>query len=274
MSFFYKTKKKWACTFVSKPDSMLKVFIVDDEQESITALKIKLSFCEVATKVVAVETDSRRAMKLLEDLDIDILFLDIEMPGINGIALLEPLTQRSYEVIMVTAFSEYAINAIKANAIDYLLKPVDVDELCVALKKVEMRKQHGSDENSLSEKLDSISAFLKMEKQEPQRIVVNSVKEVHFITTDQIIRVEGERNYSTFFLTNKTKVIATKTLKDYEETLLKANFYRIHKSHIINLAYLVKLNKGFDFSVVMSDDSIVEVSHRRKPDFLKYLETA
>lgn len=250
---------------------MLNVFIIDDEIEGINALEINLSFCEVKTNVVGKETDSRTALQLLKKLEIDVLFWDIEMPGLNGIAFLEKLADRNFEVVMVTAFDSYAIKAIKVNTTDYLLKPVDVDELCKALKKIEEKRKQPTPPSDLGEKLDSISQLIKTAKQESPKIMLNSTKEIHYIAIDQIIRIQGESNHCNFFLTNDTKIMVAKTLKEFEETLLEHQFYRIHKSHIINLNHMIKLNKGFDFYVVMSDNSKLEVSHRRKVEFLKYL---
>ena len=199
---------------------MLNVFIIDDELESINALEIKLSFCEVPTHVVGKETDSRLALQQIKDLEIDLLFLDIEMPGLNGIAFLEKLTDRNFEVVIVTAFDSYAIKAIKVNTTDYLLKPVDVDELCKTLKKIEEKRKLPIPTSDLGEKLDSISQLLKMTKHETPKIMLNSTKEMHYIAIDQIIRIQGESNYCNFFLTNGSKIMVTKTLKEFEETLL------------------------------------------------------
>ncbi len=246
---------------------MLKAIILDDEQESINALLLKLQHTCPEVDVVWTETDPLVVLRSISSKDCDILFIDVEMPELNGFGFLKALPQRNFEVVMVTAYSEYAIKAFKANAIDYLLKPVDTDELRDAVNKVQAKKNQNQ---QLEARLDMLSDIIS--KQHPGKIALHAAKEIHFVPINQIVRIEGENNYSIFYLDNGKKIVVTKTLKDYEEALTLQNFFRIHKSHIINIDYLVKLNKGEVYAVVMSDGSEIEISMRRKADFLKIME--
>ncbi len=245
---------------------MLKAIILDDEQENINGLILKLQRVCPEVEVVWSTTEPLLALKHILEIEADILFLDVEMPEMNGFNFLKALSRRTFEVIMVTAYSDYAIKAFKADALDYLLKPVDIDELRAAVNKVQLKKSINSQLENRIEKLSGI-----ISKQQPGKIALHGAKEIHFVQLSQIIRIEGENNYSIFYLANGQKIIVTKTLKDYEETLKEQNFFRIHKSHIINMDYLVKLNKADNHSVVMSDGSEIEISIRRKADFLKML---
>lgn len=253
---------------------MLKAILVDDEIESINALTLKLKAIAPEVEIAAATTESLKVMEMIQATpELDLLFLDVEMPDLNGLALLDCLRNRSFEVIMVTAYSEHALHALKESAIDYLLKPVDNEELRIAIDKVLARKSANTINLEISQKIDALSSLLKVgETGNNGKIILHSTKEVHFVSPEQIIRIHGDNNYSHFYLNNGTKITVTKTLKDFEDSLDERHFFRIHKSHIINVAFLVKLNKGFDYSVEMTDGSVIEVSVRRKANFLKWME--
>ncbi len=241
---------------------MLKAILLDDEPESIHALRLKLEATCPEVEVVWTATDPLLVLRSIGEKDCDVLFLDVEMPELNGFSFLKALPQRSFEVIMVTAYSSYAIQAFKANALGYLLKPVDVDELREAVNKVQAKKTQST---QIDQRLDKLSSILH--KQHPGKIALHGAKEIHFVGIDQIVHIVGENNYSTFHLTGGQKIVVTKTLKEYEEALTAQAFFRVHKSHLINLNYIVRLDKGDD-SVMMSDGSRIEISTRRKADFL------
>lgn len=253
---------------------MLRAILVDDEIQSINALSLKLKTIAPEVVIAGSTTDPLKVMELIQATpELDLLFLDVEMPGLNGLALLDLLRNRSFEVIMVTAYSEYALQALKASAIDYLLKPVDNEELRIAVDKV-IAKKSAKDQNAeINQKIDALSSLLKLnDTGNFGKIILHSAKEVQFISPEQIVRIQGDNNYSHFYLSNGTKITVTKTLKDFESSLDERHFFRIHKSHIINEAFLKKLNKGFDYSVEMTDGSVIEVSVRRKANFLKWME--
>jgi two-component system LytT family response regulator len=248
---------------------MLKAILIDDEQENINGLTIKLGMVCPEVEVVGSFTNPAEALQVLRSTGADLVFLDVEMPGMNGFELLEALPERSFEVIMVTGYSEFAIKAIKANAADYLLKPVDLEELQIAVKKVQEKRQK---EGLLDKKMDALSNMLKAGQKQNGKITLHSSREAHFVQISQIIRLAAESNYSVFFLANGKKITVSKTLGEFEDVLVPQNFYRIHKSHLINLNYLVKLTKTDLPSVIMTDGSEIEVSVRRKAEFLRMME--
>lgn len=238
----------------------LKIFIVDDEQESINALTIKLErYCSNIT-IVGTSTEPESVINSFSDTDINLLFLDVEMPTLDGFSLLKQLKERHFEVIMVTAYSHYAIKAIKANVLDYLLKPVDIVELKTAVEKVRNKIKPINHNNS------------NQPKNANTRLILNSVNEIHYVDTGNILYILGENNYSSFYLINNQRVVVSKTLKDFEKDLEHLAFFRIHKSTIININYVQKVQKGLEFNVIMKNGQELEVSHRKRADFLKRME--
>lgn len=251
---------------------MLKAIIVDDEQESINALRIKLSECDTMVDIIETTTDSRKVLSLLVQYQIDILFLDIEMPGLNGLDLLEMIEDRSFEVILVTAYSAYALKAIKASAFDYLLKPVDIDELQLALDKVTKKQNKTWQHPDIVRQLSGLSEILQHVSPKPTKIALSSVSETYYIAPEEIVYISGENNYSSFYLMDGREIVVSKTLKEFEDLLCTHQFFRAHKSYLINLNYIKKLNKGLELSVTMSNDTIIEISYRKKPVFLKIMK--
>lgn len=251
---------------------MLKAIIVDDEPESIKALEIKLSFCDVPVDVVTTISDSRQLLPLLRQEKIDILFLDIEMPGLNGFDLLEEIDHRDFEVILVTAFSKYAIQGIKASAKDYLLKPVDLEELQCALHKVQQRKALQLANPEVMNRILELSSLLKSPQTMPFKLALSSTTETHYVAVTEIVHITGENNYSTFYLNCGKEIVVSRTLKEFEDLLVPHHFLRIHKSHIINLNYIQKLKKGLELSVLMSNEAVIEISYRKKAEFLKVMK--
>ncbi len=251
---------------------MLKAIIVDDEQESINALRIKLSACETPVDIVETVTDSRSVLSLLDHHTIDILFLDIEMPGLNGLTLMEAMGDRDFEVILVTAYSEYALKALKASALDYLMKPVDIDELQVALDKVTKRRDDAWKHPHVARQLSDLSVLLQQINPHPTKLALSSMSETYYVAPEHIIYIAGENNYSTFYLSDGREIVVSKTLKEYEALLATEHFFRTHKSYLINLNHIKKLNKGLELSVSMSNDAVVEISYRKKVEFLRIMK--
>jgi two-component system, LytTR family, response regulator len=250
---------------------MLKAILIDDEQENINALKIKLSMVCPDVEVTATFTNPAEAILYFnKEKEVDILFLDVEMPMIDGFQLLDSLPARNYDVIMVTAHASYALKAIKVSALDYLLKPVEYDELRKAVNKVTAR--HNKEKEALKH-FSLISGALKQANLQSEKILLHSAKDANLVQLSNIIRISGENNYSTFFLNDGAKILVSKTLKDFEELLQDQHFFRIHKSHIINLNYLTKLIKPDILMVQMTDGTQIEVSIRRKAELLKILDS-
>jgi two-component system LytT family response regulator len=246
---------------------MIKAVIVDDEKISLNALASKLHALCPAVVVLQLYDNPKKAQQEIHSLRPDVLFLDIEMPSINGFTLLKNIAPVNFEVIFTTAYSEYAIAALRISALDFLLKPIDSNELVNAVKRLEEKlKQHS--ENRLEEQLQ---LFFQHQKQPGQlgKIALPVLNGMEFIEVNNIIKVQGENVYSIFFLMDGKKIVVSRTLKETEQLLSRWSFMRVHKSFVINLRYIKRYTKGEGGVVELSDGSEVEVSRRSKNEFLK-----
>ncbi len=247
---------------------MIKAIIIDDEQHCIDRLMMLLSrnsgnMVELLASVQSVE-EGLTAIKTYKP---QLVFLDIEIGNKTGFDLLKQLPEINFEVIFTTAYDKYAVQAFKFSALDYLLKPIDTDELQAALKKLNDKVS----QKDIAGKFDALFHNLKNIQSASKKICVPVLSGLVFIQTDDIIRCESNVNYTTLFLKDKQKLLVAKTLKEFEEMLTEYNFYRVHNSHLLNLAYIKMYNKGKGGTVTMNDGSEIEVSTRRKDDFLKRL---
>jgi two-component system LytT family response regulator len=247
---------------------MINAIIIDDEQHCIDRLKDLLIADHSAwVQLIGISQTVEEGIKLITSIKPDLIFLDVQIGNSTGFELLKRLSDRHFEIIFTTAFENYAIQAIKFSAIDYLLKPIDKDDLKTALNKL-------SDEISIkmtSAKLDILLHNIERKNDGLKKIIVPTVAGFEFLDVQDIIRCESDINYTTIFLKEKKKLIVAKTLKEFEEMLSDHNFFRIHNSHLINLACIKSYHKGKGGSVILTDGTEVEVSTRRKDDFLKKL---
>jgi two-component system, LytTR family, response regulator len=208
---------------------MIRVVLVDDEPQSCKSLAIKLKAVAEDIDIVGTYHHPERAIPGLRKSKPDVVFLDIEMPGMNGFQLLENIEEFNFEVIFVTAYNEYMLNALHLSALDYLLKPVDTEELKNALGR--LRKKISLQENSLhtKERLELLGDTLK-EQHAPKRLALATLQGIIFLKINEIVRVEALSNYSTFYLINKQKIMVSKTLKEFEPILITQNFFRVNRS--------------------------------------------
>jgi len=246
---------------------MLKAIIVDDEEAGVESLKLLLEKKCPGVQVTATARSVNEAEEKIKANPPDVIFLDIAMPFANGFELLKRLKNKNFSVIFTTAYNEYALKAIKHNALDYLLKPVDGDELAESVKKCEEKKNNGSPD---IQKIESLMASLA-KAQKAQKLPVPTQEEIMYIEVNDIMRMEADSNYTHIYMTGKQKLISSKTLKEYEQMLLGQNFFRVHKTHIINLGYVRKYIKGEGGYVVMADGTSVEVSRQKKVELLTLL---
>ncbi|HXD93298.1 MAG TPA: LytTR family DNA-binding domain-containing protein [Bacteroidia bacterium] len=248
---------------------MLTAIIVDDEVPGIESLQILLKKYCPSVKVTDVANSIDEAEVKIASLNPDIVFLDIEMPGGNGFEVLKRLKNISFNIIFTTAHDRYAIKAIKHSALDYLLKPIDPDELIGAIKKCEETKKKGT-HTYQPEKIEALfDAFNQTKK--IQKLPVKTMDGVIFVNLKEVVRLEAHSNYTSIFLITGKKIVASKTLKEFEDLLIGVNFFRIHNTHLINLAYVDKYIKGEGGSLIMSDSSEVEVSRTKKIELLSLL---
>ena len=205
-------------------------------------------------------------METIGRLKPTIVFLDIEMPFMNGFELLEQFREIDFAVIFTTSYDQYAIKAIHFSALDYLLKPIDPKELVAAVKKIEVQKQLPS-----AEQFQMLMQQIRHKGNEFSKIAVPTTEGFELVMADDILRCEANDNYTFIFLKNKTKIVASRTLKDIEAQLQNFPFFiRIHNSYIVNLNEVTKYVRGEGGYVVMSDGTSVNVSRSRKEALLKW----
>ncbi len=244
---------------------MLTAIIIDDESSSRNALRQKLTKYCAQVAIIAECESGEEGIKKIEETRPDIVFLDVEMPRMNGFTMLHQLRNRDFELIFITAYDHYAIKAIKFSALDYLVKPVEVDDLKIAVDKAsEKRMQSGN-----NDRLELLLQNLMNEKKEHQRIAIPSMEGLQFIEMSDIIYLEAHSNYTIIFLKNSYKLTVSKTLKDFEELLPLSIFIRIHHSHIINKNAVEKYIRGDGGQVLMNNHVTLDVARRKKEEFLK-----
>ena len=239
---------------------MLKAAILDDEIRGSKLLGHKLEVFEEELQVVGIFNEPAKALDVIIELGIDVLFLDVEMPGMNGFQFLERLGTFNFEVIFTTAYDSYTLEALRLSAVDYLLKPVDEDDLQTAI--IRLRKR-------VAEK--SMYKAIKQAKKTSTRLALPTAEGVYLVEKTNIIRVEAMSNYSVFLLADSKKIVVSKTLKEYEVLLDDDQFMRINRSVIINLDFVVKYRKGDGGTLELSDGAEVEVSPQKKEVLLQRL---
>ena len=244
---------------------MLKAVIVDDEPKAIQGLIWELSNFKEDIEVIASFTDPDEALKYLESNTPDCLFLDVQMPTIGGFQFLEQLKQINFAVVITTAYDEYAIKALKHEAIDYLLKPIDSDDLRESINKIKKYSERTLNTLKLENMLSNFNS-----KFDKKRITINTDGKLIFLDVDDIIYVESDGNYSTLFLQNQKKLVVTKKLKEVDAILPEHYFFRIHNSFIINLNKIKAFIKNEGY-VIMDSNHKIPVARQRKSDFLEKL---
>lgn len=243
----------------------LKAVIVDDELASRETLRNYLSkYCEDV--LVVGEADSlKTALTLIPALRPDVVFLDIEMPFGNAFDLLEQLSEITFETIFVTAYSHYAIQALNCSAAYYILKPIDIDELVLAVDKVKANKESNKPNLHTQILIDNIHLANK----QLYKLVLPILDGFEVVEVKDIVRCEANDNFTAFFFVDGKQALICRTLKFYENILTEMGFMRVHKSHLINLQYVKRYRKGKGGSVVMTDNSEIDVAVTKKDEFLE-----
>lgn len=231
---------------------MIQAVIIDDIKEARTVLKADLeSYC-VNIEVIGEADGVVSGAKLINELQPNLVFLDIQMPDGTGFDLLNIIANKNFKLIFTTASDEYAVKAFKFSAVDYLLKPIDPDELMDAVSRVEKQDKPTDRIELLKENFD-----------QPKRIALNTLEKIHIVEVDEILRCESNINYTMFYFTDKTKLLVTKTLKEFDKLLSDHYFIRVHQSHLVNARFIKEFSKS-DGSIYMKDGTKVPVSTRKK----------
>ncbi|CAN5427945.1 LytTR family DNA-binding domain-containing protein [soil metagenome] len=255
----------------------LRAAIIDDETNAREALANLLQLLCPEVDICGEAKNVDLGIELIKREHPDLIFLDIQMPGKTGFDLLSSFEKVDFGVIFTTAYQEYAIRAFRFSAIDYLLKPIDPDELQTAVEK--SKSQVGSVNplqlQILQEQLDTPQnqslRLVQRKKNDNQRIALPTAEGIHFVQMTDIIQCESLGSYTKFHLTKGPAIIVSRLLKEYEEILDNYYFFRVHQSNIINLEHIKRYVKGDGGQVWMSDNTEIEVSRRRKDEFLTLL---
>jgi len=244
----------------------LKAILIDDELNSLQNLQNKLEKYCPAVKVLSALQKPEEAVQLIKQQKPDVLFLDIEMPKMNGFRLVEELGDFEGEIIFITAYNHFAIEAMRISAFDYMVKPVSIADLQNAISRLlHKRTTH------TKERLNLLKQSIEENKSQDNKIAVPTNDGLEFIIIKNILRIESSTNYSRLFLINKQSLLVTRLLKDFEELLTPYRFFRVHNSHLINLNYISKYIRGDGGQVVMENGDVVDVSRRKKEEFLSLL---
>jgi two-component system LytT family response regulator len=244
----------------------MKAIIIDDEKHCREVMQALLSKYCPTVEVIATCESGEEALGQLEVQYPDLVFLDIEMPGMNGFEWLDHCSRRDFAIIFTTAYNDYAIKAIKHSALDYLLKPVDKDELIVAVER--------ATEGKAMKTADRVSQLLEsmQEKKPNKRFAVPTMEGLILINPNDIEYAKSDGAYCHFYFTDRRHLLISKTLKEAEEVLPTEDFFRIHNSYLVNLKYVQKYIRGEGGEVAMMNGELIPVSRTKKQDFLALLE--
>ena len=215
---------------------MIKALIIDDEKRALNVLRLLIEQHLPEIEEVHAALGSKQGLKLIDKINPDLLFLDVEMPGMTGFELLEQLGERKVNVIFTTAYDHYAIRAIRCSAVDYLMKPIDIQELKEAVQRFIHRSARDDEQNTPM--LQNLISNLKSIHYRDPRLAVPTSGGLVFFNIDEIIYCQADQNYTSFYLSNGKEIVVSKTLKDYDELLSEYQFLRVHKSYLINPAYV------------------------------------
>ncbi|MEO6167588.1 MAG: LytTR family DNA-binding domain-containing protein [Chitinophagales bacterium] len=235
--------------------SQITAVVIDDDFYTRDQLEqlLKKFFPEI--QLVASCVNGAQGLRAITTHHPEIVFLDIELPDMSGFQMLEQLKQVNFEIIFITSFNQYAIKAIRFSALDYLLKPIQIDELRSAINRFKNK--------TIIDSQKRIGNFLHNYKMQPKhfRLAINTTEGTHLLNTDDIIRCEGDVNYTRFFMHLKAPVLASKTLKEYDELLSDHQFIRVHRAHLVNRKYVTAITP--DHKLKMQDGSTVDISKRK-----------
>lgn len=242
---------------------MIKALLIDDEQAARSALTELIEIHCPQLKIAGTATSVGEAIMAIEALQPDVLFLDIEMPEQNGFNLLENYDEYPFAVIFTTAYDAYAIKAIRFSALDYLLKPIQKEELLQAVQRMLKSKNSNERLQNLKEHNSDLSS---------RTIMLNSQGGFEKVRLETIVRFEAQRNYTFVFFANRQKQLMCFSLRHFEDLLEGNEFIRIHRSHLVNKAFIAKVNKGKQWSIVLSNQETLPIAHRKKSYIMEELK--
>lgn len=239
----------------------LKALIIDDEAMACDMLEYLLLQHTPSITSIKKATSAAEGLSLIHTYYPDIIFLDIQMPFMNGFELLSKIPQKYFSVIFTTAYNKYAIQAIRFSALDYLLKPVDADELVLAIERY---KQQSEEKRQVKELYLNFLENLKNKEKTQLKLALSSSSGLRLASPSEVVHCTGINNYTQFHLTDGTIIVVSKTIKEFEEILADHGFIRTHKSHLVNIEYIKEIRN--DNTILLTNDQWVDVSRRRQRD--------
>lgn len=243
---------------------MYRTIIIEDEQRIREALSIMLEMvASDEVQIIAYAESVEEAVKLIDRLKPDLVFMDIVLQNGTGFDVLQQISFNSFHLIFTTAYEQHAVNAFKYSAIDYLLKPIDPEELKTAIERISLLQERVLEKHQLNELQHNL-------EKTPDRIILPTQEAMYVVKLDQILRCETSGSYTTFFLIDGRKIMVSKPLKNYEDLLEPPLFFRIHQSHLININSIVSYSR--EGMVHMSDKSVVPISRSKKEQFFKLMK--
>jgi len=245
---------------------MKKALIIDDEKRTRDLIARIIESFDLEIETYPLGENVKSGIEQIDALHPDIVFLDVQMPDGTGFDVLKNVKFKDFEVIFITAHEEFAIKAIKFSALDYLLKPIDPEELRSALDRAMDTLDYKKEETQFDALQHNIQPNQK------RKLVLKTQESVHVVELEEIIRCESSRNYTVFYLTEGKKILVSKTLKDFETILAPHHFLRIQQSHLINLNFVDRYDKANGGMVIMKDQTEVPISPHKRDLFFQYLE--
>lgn len=243
---------------------MISAIIIDDKAKGRLALREKLSAYCPMVQVLAEAGSGQEALLLIQHHKPQLIFLDIEMPRMNGFEMLNALSEKKFHIIFTTAYDQYAIKAIKYSAFDYLLKPIDIEELKTAVEKIIGKENHQTNEQA-----ELLHQNMQHLKRQLNKLAIPTLEGLLFFDINDIVHLEANSNYTFIHFLGSPKITASKTLKDFEELLPPDIFFRTHHSHLINLNYIKRYIKGDGGQIELQNGNYIDVSRRKKEEFLR-----
>jgi two-component system, LytTR family, response regulator len=238
--------------------SMIKLIIAEHDNHTLDMITNTIQTYCPNVMIAATIKDIKNAIGAINEHEPDLLLVDIKLPDGSGFELIDHFTKPDFKVIFISTYADYAIKAIKYNAIDYLLKPVKPDELAQAVKKADdiIRFEEKLQAKALGKSIGNLN--------KSHRMVLKSIDQIHVIDSNDIVHIEADGNYSTFYLTDCRKIVVSKSTKEYEEALIDQGFHRIHKSHIVNINKMSYFDKADGGTLIMCNGDQVPVASRKR----------
>lgn len=245
----------------------LKTIIIDDEKDAVDFINTIIGEYCPGLMVTGRAHDVKEGVQVIKDLKPDLVFLDVEMPHGTGFDLLAQFPEKEFDVVFITAFNHYAIKAIKYSAVDYILKPININEFIEAVNKVMQKRS-----SSMFRGNENIKALLEnLKTGVPSRLAIPTSDGMEYINPKDIIRIEADRSYSWFYIAGGRKMLVSKNLKEFQDLLSDRHFFRPHNSYLINLKYVKKYVRKEGGYIEMQDGSEIPVSRNRKDLFLIHM---